>query len=66
MDNSNCNINELTESTEASTIVNSINVRGRVVDSDIVQVREEIYVDDDNAPAPKNIPSEESTVPEGA
>ena len=61
VDVSNVN-NELNEGTEAPPIVNSINVRGSVVDSDIVQMRGEIHVDDDNAPAPENIPSEDLTV----
>ncbi len=52
--------NELNEGTEAPPIVNSMNARGRVVDSDLVQIRGEIHFDDDNAPAPEN------TVPEGA
>ena len=51
--------------TEALTIVKSISVRGRVVDSDMVQMRGVIYVGDDNAPAPENIPSDNSIAPEG-
>ena len=58
---------ELNEESEAPAIVNSINVRGRVVDSDLVQMKGEIYIDDDNAPAPENIPaSGDSTASEGA
>ena len=48
---------ELNEESEAPAIVNSINIRGRVVDSDLVQMKGEIYVDDDNAPVPENIPA---------
>ena len=57
--------NKSSEGTEAPPIFNSINARGRVMDSDIER-RGEIHVDDDNTPAPENIPSEESIVPEGA
>ena len=58
---------ELNEESEAPAIVNSINVRGGVVDSDLVQMKGEIYIDDDNAPAPENIPaSGDSTASEGA
>ena len=56
---------ELNEEAEAPTIVNSINIRGRVVDSDMVQMRGEIYVDNDNTPAPENILSKDSTALDG-
>ena len=58
--------NELIEEMGAPAIVNSINMRGRVVDNDSLERSGEIHVDDDNAPAPKNIPYEGSKVPNRA
>ena len=42
---------------EAPPIVNMINERGRIIQSDLADLNGQVDIDDDNAPAPENIPS---------
>ena len=47
------------EEQESPAIVHEINRRGRVVESDLANLNGQVQIDDDNAPAPENIPSPE-------
>ena len=38
-----------------------INNRGRVIESDLANLNDQIQIDDDNSPAPENIPSSEDS-----
>ncbi len=50
MDDENTN-----EGVEAPTTINSINERGRVIDSDLVQIRGKTRVDYDKGPTPESM-----------
>lgn len=47
------------EEVEAPTVVHEINRRGRVIESDLANLMGQVQIDDDNSPAPENIPSSE-------
>ncbi len=47
------------EDVEAYAIVHEINRRGRVIESDLANLNGQVQIDDDNFPAPENIPSPE-------
>ena len=45
------------EEVEAPAVVQEINTRGRVIEEDLANLNGQVNIDDDNCPAPENIPS---------